>query len=48
MPAILIHALAVHAAAGPLTVLRAGRPAPSLAAASPIPRRRPRRGCPVR
>ena len=37
MPAILIHALAVHAAAGHLTLLRAVRPAPSLAAGVPDP-----------
>jgi hypothetical protein len=37
MPAILIHALAVHAVAGHLTLLRAARPAPSLAAGVPDP-----------
>ena len=37
MSAILIHALAVHAAAGHLTVLRAVRSAPSLAAGVPDP-----------
>ena len=37
MPAILIHALAVHTAAGHLTLLRAARPAPSLAAGVPDP-----------
>ena len=37
MPAILFHALAVHAAAGHLTVLPAVRPSPSLAAGVPDP-----------
>ena len=37
MPATLIHALAVHAAAGHLTLLRALRPALSLAAGVPDP-----------
>ena len=48
MSAILIHALAVHAAAGHLTMLRALRAMPSLARAFPIPPRRPRQGCPGR
>ena len=37
MPAILIHALAVHTAAGHLTLLRASRSMPSLAAGVPDP-----------
>jgi hypothetical protein len=37
MPAILIHALAVHAAAGHLSIPRAVLPAPALAAGVPDP-----------